>query len=117
MTNISKIFALVVLSVPLLWPTDSSGADDPDVQKEALGAFEQPLLSELLRKGLSPKNAEVASQNLLGELVRCWNSDRNTSSTTEPKTVVVRLGGETIVTNDSVCLTEFLGNVDGLPNP
>ena len=117
MTNSSVFLRLVVLTLSLLWLTDSTGADDPDVQKEALSAFAQPLLAELLRKGYSPRNAELATQHLLDDLARCWNSDRNISSTAEPKTVVVRLGGETIVTNDSVCLSEFLGIVEELPTP
>lgn len=117
MSKIAVFLAILIPSLAILWPTNSSGTDDPDTQRKALSAFEQPLLSELLRKGYSPKNAEIASRNLLDELVSCWNSNRNTSSIAKPKTVVVRLGGETIVTHGSVCLSEFLDNVDGLPSP
>ncbi len=99
------------------WRNISLRADELDYQQDALilNSFEQPLRSELLMKGYTPRNAAIASQHLLEEFIRCWKSDRNAEPHSEPSTVVTQLGGKSIVTYQSPCLTEFLGNVESLP--
>ena len=98
------------------WQNISLRAVELDSQQDELimDSFEQPLLSELLEKGYTPRNAAIASQHLLEEFVRCWKSDRNVESHSERSTVVVELGGRKIVTYESPCLTEFIGNVESL---
>ena len=75
-------------------------------------SFERPLQKELLESGLSPRNAEIATQNMLNALIECWNSDRNTVTRSEPEITTVRLGGETIVTYETPCMNTFLADVD-----
>ena len=77
-------------------------------------SFEKPLQLELLKSGLTPRNAEVAAQNMLDSLIKCWNSDRNTTSSSEQETMIVRLGGQTIVTYKTPCMSEFLADVSGV---
>ncbi len=75
-------------------------------------SFGRPLQVELLRSGLTPKNAEIAAQNLLNSLIECWNSDRNEVTTAELEVTTVPLGGQTIATYKTPCMNEFLADVD-----
>jgi hypothetical protein len=75
-------------------------------------SFERPLQMELLRSGLTPRNTEIAAQNLLNSLIECWNSDRNEVTTAEPEVTIVQLGGQTIATYKTPCMNEFLADVD-----
>lgn len=77
-------------------------------------SFEKPLQLELLKSGLSPRNAEVAAQNMLDSLIKCWNSGRNTTRSSEQETMTARLGGQTIVTYKTPCMSEFLADVSGI---
>jgi len=90
-------------------------ADDASQDALIMDSFEQPLLSELLKRGYTPRNAAIATQHLLEEFIRCWTSDRNAESHSEQSIVTVQLGGQRIVTYQSPCLSEFIGNVDSLP--
>lgn len=91
-----------------------------DTESEALyqnatvlrDAFEKPLQLELLKSGLTPRNAETAARNMLNSLVECWNSDRNVAPGSEQEISIVRLGGQTIVTYKSPCMADFLADVD-----
>lgn len=117
MTKTSVSLAFLLMPLFLLWLQDSRGADDLDSQDETLilDSFELPLRNELLRKGYTPRNAAIAAQHLLDDLVKCWTNEQNTLSHSKPRTIVVQLGGATIVTYESPCLTEFLSNVRSLP--
>jgi len=77
-------------------------------------SFERPLQMELLRNGLTPRNSEIAAQNLLKSLVECWNSDRNEVTMAEPEVTTVQLGGQMIATYKTPCMNEFLADVDDL---
>jgi len=103
--------------------SSTAGADEtPDSESEALyqnasilrNTFEKPLQLELLKNGLTPRNAETAAQTMLSSLIECWNSDRNEAPGEELETMIVRLGGQTIATYRTPCMSEFLANVDGL---
>ena len=94
----------------------SGGADDtaevPDRDESMLRtAFEDPLRVELLRKGLTPRNAAIASQHLLDDLIECWERPRNVSAGTEEQTIAVRLGGKAIITHASPCIDDLLKTV------
>ncbi len=78
-------------------------------------SFREPLQRELLRKGLSPRNAAIATQNIMDKLVNCWKSDRNTVTSQEQQTIVVRLGGRAIVTYPSPCIDDLLATVSEIP--
>lgn len=117
--NAHSIVLTVISAATLLFGVNVSiGADtgqSPDETTLIVDSFEEPLRIELLKKGYSPRNAAVTSQNLVRAFAECWISDRNKTSGSEQETVVVQLGGQTIVTYESPCLTEFLGDIEGLP--
>ncbi len=101
----------------------TAGANETaDSESEALdqnasilrNTFEKPLQLELLKNGLTPRNAETAAQTMLSSLIECWNSDRNEAPGEELETMIVRLGGQTIATYRTPCMSEFLADVDGL---
>jgi len=77
-------------------------------------SFERPLHMELLGSGLTPRDTEIAAQNLLDSLIECWNSDRNEVTTPEPEVTTVQLGGQTIATYKTPCMNAFLADVDDL---
>ncbi len=70
MPSITLLFAILFAPPLLLWSTGASGSEDREAQEETLSAFEEPLRSELLSKGYSPKNAAITSHHLLDEFVR-----------------------------------------------
>jgi len=76
--------------------------------------FEEPLRVELLHRGLTPRNAAVASEHMLDKLAECWSSDRNSSDESDAETVIVRLGGKVIVTYASPCIDELFERVADL---
>jgi len=112
---------LIVASLILFLPFTNSGDADNAVEasepEESIlrMSFQVPLQSELLRKGLSPRNAELATQNILDNLVRCWKSDRNNAANEEQPTIVLRLGGNIIVTYPSPCIDDLLATVSEIP--
>ena len=96
---------LILVFWALCFSTAEAG-ETTDSEREALyqnatilrNSFEKPLQLELLKSGLTPRNAETAAQNMLSSLIECWNSDRNEASGVEQETMTVQLGGQTILT-------------------
>ena len=76
--------------------------------------FQKPLQLELLKSGWTPRNAETAARNMVSSLIECWNSDRNESSSAERETLTMRLGGQTIVSYKTPCMSEFLADVNAV---
>ena len=108
------IFALMVC--PIIRQTDSTNEELDRDESLLRQAFERPLQIELQIRGLTPRNAAVASQYVLNELFECWKSERNAPTGTEEKMIFVRLGGKTIVTYETPCMDEFfklIGNLAG----
>ena len=110
---------LILIFWALCFSTAAAG-ETADSESEALDqnasilrdAFERPLQLELLKSGLTPRNAETAAQSMLSSLIECWNSDRNEAPGAEQETMTVQLGGQTIVTYKTPCMSEFLAAVD-----
>ena len=96
---------------------ETTGSESETLYQNATilrNTFEKPLQLELLKSGLTPRNAETAAQNMLSSLIECWNSDRNEALVEEQETMIVQLGGQTIVTYKSPCMSEFLADVDAV---
>ena len=108
---------LIVTSITLLLFAVESGLADTEDNLSAAEAevlrtsFERPLQKELLGRGFSPRNADIATQNILENLVECWASDRNRIANEEQQTIVVRLGGSVITTYPSPCIDDLLATV------
>ena len=107
---------IVVFLFPLFFVPESGNADtETDVSETEVQvlrtSFEEPLQRELLRKGFSPRNAGIATQNILDNLVECWASDRNSVAGEEQETILVRLGGRVILTYPSPCIDDLLSTV------
>ena len=100
----------------LAWMQASNGSDDLTVQREALSeTLENPLRTQLLKKGYTPRNATIAANSLLDMYAQCLASTQSTNSNSEPEVTTVRLGDAVIVVYESPCLTEFLNNVSDIP--
>lgn len=112
---------LILIFWTLCFSTAEAG-ETADSESEALfqnasilrNTFERPLQLELLKSGLSPRNAEATAQNMLSSLIECWNSDRNEAPVAELETITVLLGGQMIVTYKTPCMFEFLADVDAV---
>ena len=110
---------LILVFWALCFSTAEAG-ETTETESEALkqnatilrDTFEKPLQLELLKSGLTPRNAQTAAQNMLSSLIECWNSDRNEAPATEQKTMTVLLGGQAIVTYQTPCMSMFLATVD-----
>ncbi len=76
--------------------------------------FEEPLRVEFLHRGLTPRNAAVASQYVLDKLAECWISDRNLPAESGAEITIVRLGGKAIITYASPCIDELVERVADL---
>ena len=111
---------LIAMTIALMPVLDSAVADDsvdPMIRDESIlrSSFEEPLEIELLRKGLAPRNAEIASEHLLDNLIKCWKSERNQSPGAEGQITVVRLGGKVIVTYASQCIDDLIKSAGDIP--
>ena len=107
---------IITLIIVLVSFPSTEGADDSvdalERDKSILRTtFKEPLQVELLKKGLTPRNAAIASQHVLDNLIECWTSERNVPAGTEERTIVVQLGGKAIVTHASPCIDDFLQTV------
>lgn len=113
-----RIFVITLLIASILCSVNSdaeSTADALERDKNLLrNAFEEPLRIELLEAGLTPRNADIAAQHALDELIECWTSERNLPTSVEEDTFVVHLGGKAIVTHRTPCMSEFLAGVGEL---
>lgn len=111
--SVLPVFACMSL---LAWMQTSSGSDDLTIQREALSeAFEQPLRTQLLKKGYTPRNATIAANSLLDMYARCLASTQSTDLSTEPEVTNIRIGDAVIAAYKSPCLTKFLNDVAGIP--
>jgi hypothetical protein len=117
-TQHSVLLTLICVALFLSGVRVSRSADADQVPDQAgliVASFEEPLRAELLKRGYSPRNAAVASRNLVERFAECWRSSSNKLPSSEQRAVVVQLGGKTIVTYESPCLSEFLSDVESLP--
>jgi len=106
--------SVVLLLDPLLAQSDESEDAlnrDLTILRQT---FEEPLRAELLHRGLTARNAAMASQHMLDKLAECWASDRNAQAESDPGTMVIRLGGKAIVTYSSPCIHELVDRVADL---
>lgn len=110
---IVKLLAVIVI-YPSIGVADNT--DEAIKQDEMLlrSSFEEPLRTELLSIGLTPRNAAIAAQHILDGLVECRKSERNISDSSEGRTIIIRLGGNAIATHATPCMDEFLERVDEL---
>ncbi len=107
---------IIVLTVALfLDPLSAQSDDTNDALSRDLTilrqTFEEPVRVELLHRGLTPRNAAVASQYVLDKLAECWISDRNLLAISDAKVTAVRLGGKAIITYASPCIDELVDRV------
>ena len=93
----------LVLLVIAFW--SQSGLADG---QEQLDSFAAPLVAELINAGLPPNLAEKEAKRLVGGLKECWASEYNDIQSEEQEVETLRLGGETIVTYASPCISAFL---------
>ena len=111
--SVLLVFACMSL---LAWMQASVGSDDLKIQREALSeALEQTLLTQLLKKGYTPRNAAIAANGLIDMYAHCLVSKQNETLNSEPEVTAGWLGDEVVVAYKSPCLTEFLNNFAGLP--
>ena len=75
-------------------------------------SFEKPLQAEFLRKGFSPRNADIATRNMLKKLIECWGSERNRVANEEQQAILVSLGDSVIATYPSPCIDDLLTTVN-----
>ena len=104
---------IIVLTVALfLDPLSAQSDDSNDALSRDLTilrqTFEEPMRVELLHRGLTPRNAAVASQYVLDKLAECWISDRNLPAESGAELTTVRIGGTVIVTYASPCIVELV---------
>lgn len=100
----------------LPWMQASVGSDDLKIQREAISeAFGQTLLTQLLRKGYTARNAAIAANGLIDVYAHCLVSKQNETLNSEPEVAAVRLGDAVVVAYKSPCLREFLDNFVSLP--
>ena len=94
---------------------ETTEADSGQYCKDARilrNTFEEPLRVELLNSGLTPRNAEVAVQNILNSFVDCSMKSCRRDAIAEQSTMVLVLGGRTIIIYKSLCVSAFLADVD-----
>ena len=105
-TIISLISFFALFSGPSLSETTS----EADQSSAALlrTIFEGPLQAELEARGLAPTDAATASKRAVDKLVGCWAKRKDEPARGTEKMLVVRLGGEAIVTDATPCMYEFL---------
>jgi hypothetical protein len=109
------VFCALCLSVAAADENTDSESEAPYQNAMILrNSFAKPLQLELLKRGLTPPNAETAAQNMLSSLIECWNSDRNEVPAEDQEIMTVQLGGQTIVTYRTPCMSEFLADVDAV---
>ena len=106
---------VVVMSCSTVTAADDSSDESLHDDSALRDSFGPPLQLEFLMKGLTPRNAQIASRFALDHLVECWISDRNLSTRLEQRIITIRLGGKKIVTYDSPCIDEFLTIVGEIP--
>ena len=103
------------MSLPA-WAQESSFSDDFAIQRGALSeTLEQPLRTHLLKRGYTPRNAAIATNNMLDLYARCLASAPRTDLKAEPEVTSFRLGESVASAYKSPCLTEFLDDVAGMP--
>ena len=110
---------IIALTVALFLHPLSAQSDEPN---DALSrdltilrqTFEEPVRVELLHRGLTPRNAAVATQYVLDKLAECWISDRNLPAESGADITTVRIGDTVIVTYASPCIDELVDRVADL---
>ena len=96
----------------------SSGSDDLTTQRDALSkAFEEPLRVHLLMKGYTPRNAAIATNSLLDTYAQCLADTPRTDLSAEPDVMSFWLGDAVVSAYKSPCVSEFIKDVGGLPQP
>ena len=107
---------IIALTVALFFdplsaqPDETNGALSRDLTI-LRQTFEEPLRVEFQYRGLTPRNAAVASQFVFDKLAECWISDRNLLAISDAKITAVRLGGKAIITYASPCIDELVDRV------
>ena len=110
--NIALAFAsLIDASSARSDELDDAMSRDLTILRQTL---EEPLRVEFLHRGLTPRNAAVASKHVLDKLAECWSSDRNTLANYNSETMAVRIGDQVIVTYASPCIDELADRVADL---
>ena len=100
----------------LAWMQTSNGSDDLAIQVDAFSeVLEQPLRTHLVKKGYTPRNAAIAADSLLDTYAHCLAGTARTDMDSEPEATSFRLGDSVVLAYKSLCLTDFLDDVAGLP--
>ena len=105
---------LGLLLSPVIGQADSTNEEVDRDETLLRQSFQIPLQTERLSRGLTPRNAAIASQHALDTLIECWKSERNAPTSSEKETMVVRLGGKAIVTYATLCMYEFVDRIGDL---
>ena len=109
---ITLAFGLLLASV--IGQADSTNEELDRDEALLRQLFEVPLQSEFIIRGMTPRNAAIASRHALDTLVECWKSERNAPTSSENVTIVVQLGGKAIVTYATPCMYEFVDRINDL---
>ena len=106
-----RIVIAVLLFSIFSWTFPVLSSDSPDPMQRDVTflreAFEGPLRAEMEMRGLSKDDAVETSTNAIDWLVSCWRNRPDNSNGRTEETMVVRLGGSTIVTYATPCMYEF----------
>lgn len=113
-----RIFIITLLAALIFCPrVGTADSATEALERDVMllrSSLERPLQSELIRRGLTPRNADIAARHALDVLIECWKSERNGPISDEQSTTVIRLGGTAIVTYATPCMDEFLIRVGDL---
>ncbi len=111
----SVLLTLLFVSLPT-WTQTPSESDQFSSQRVALSkTLEQPLRTQLLKKGYTPRNAAIAADNLLNKYARCLADVPRTHLGSDPEVIFFQLGEAKVSAYKSPCLAGFLSDVDGIP--
>ena len=103
------------MSLPA-WAQVPSNSDELAIQRHVLSkTLEQQLRTHLLKKGYTPRNAAIAADSLLDAYALCLANIPRADSGSEPEVTSFRLGEAKVSAYKSPCLTDFLGDVAGIP--